>query len=80
MAEHVSSTMHVFGAKSTRYSGVARHKEPQRKGSKILPNGKCDRNGPLTVRHRSPDGRPRADTFWKEKRRRSSQPSTHSLP
>ena len=37
---------------------------PQRKrSSKIRPNGKCDRNGPLTVRHRSPDLRPRADTF-----------------
>ena len=53
---------------------------PQRKRSKIQPNGKCDRNGPLTVRYLSPDGRPRADTFWKVKRRRSSQASTHSLP
>ena len=33
----------------------------------------------ITVRYHSPGGRPRADTFWKEKRRRSSQPSPHNL-
>ena len=40
-----------FGAKSiVCYFGVARPKGPQRKRSKILPNGKYDRHWPRTVR------------------------------
>ena len=40
-----------FGAKSTVcYFGVAQSKGPQRKRIiKLQPNGKCDRNGSLTV-------------------------------
>ena len=51
MPEHVSSTMYVFRDEKYRLLlRVAGPKGPQRKQSKILPNGIYDRNGSLTVR------------------------------
>ena len=46
MVEHVSSTMHVFRGEKYRLL----------RSTKIQPNGKCDRNEPLTVHQMNDHG------------------------
>ena len=76
MPEHVPSTMHVF--RGEKYRLLLRGSDTKdRKG-----NGQTyltvKDSRPLTP-YGSPDKCPQADTFWREKRRRSSQPSPRLL-